>query len=329
MVEHLGHPHFRTIVEPAAPPLSLELASRILLLGSCFADRMGQAMADRWLPVTANPYGVIYHPLPLAQLLERLLDERPYEVADLTRHRERWYSLDHHGQFAADSPDDLLELLAAAYTAASQALAEADLLVITLGTAWGWWHHGSGRWAANCHRLPASQFSRRLVRTGALQEIWQPLVARLRRERPGCRVVLTVSPVRHLRDDAPANQVSKAQLLSLCWELCHSNELCRYFPAYEILMDDLRDYRYYDDDMCHPSRQAVGYIWDIFRHWCYVGESERYLAEWQGLAARLHHRHRQPLSPAASDFASRTHIELAEFRQRYPFARTPSPEEPS
>lgn len=312
---------FRTLVEPPAGHLALPLDGRYLGLGSCFAENLGRRFQRYRLPWRLNPHGIVYHPAPLAELLARLLADEPPRAEELVAHGGQWHSLAHHGRFADTDRQTLLARLAQAFREARAWLEQLDVLLLTFGTGWGYRHRPTGAWVANCHRLPQQEFDRELWRADDLAAAWQPVLAELFARRPQLQVVLTVSPVRHRRNDPRENQLGKAALLTAAWLLEQAfPERLHYFPAYEILLDDLRDYRFYQADLVHPDEQAIDYIWHRFAHWAFAPEDHEYFAAVEELERRLAHRPRDPESAAHRAFLQDTLRHLSELKLRRPHA---------
>ena len=248
-----------TLLPPSSP---LALTTSFVALGSCFADRMGARLSESYLRVTTNPVGIHYNPVSLARSLVSHPDP------ELFAHHGLWRSLDHHGHLSGRTPQECGRVLGRAEQELDEALQGAQVLLLTLGTAQVFETVVSGRIVANCHRLPQDLFRRRrLTVQESLEALGPPLEKWLRSDERR-RVILTVSPVRYLRDGLVDNNRGKAILLLTCEELVSLHPRIEYFPAYEILTDELRDYRFYADDMVQPSAVAVDYIWQKFsRHY--------------------------------------------------------------
>ena len=258
---------FTLPVEIPPFPWKSGYAAKHLFLGSCFTENIGGIMEGLKFKTDINPFGILYNPVSLADALGRLVTADPFAKEDLFHHGGLWHSYRHHGRFSGTDPDETLQRINQRLETGSRFLKQADFLLITLGTAWVYEQKTTGAVVANCHKVPAREFSRyRLTVTQSvaclrevLEEVWNI--------NPGIRVIFTVSPVRHTRDGAVENQLSKAVLLLACDALVtgFGKERCFYFPAYEIMMDELRDYRFYAADMIHPSPVAVDFIWDKFK----------------------------------------------------------------
>ena len=242
----------------------------VMLLGSCFSDNIGRRLCDDGFDVCHNPMGPLYNPASLHAFIDRLLSitesdgsvpesAEAYNASDLTRAGDgQWHALDFPLRYSGGDSDTLLCRINTECRAAARNLARARTIIITFGTAWCFEIISNGKVAGNCHKLPASEFVRRRRTPADITAMWQPLVHRLRDM--GKHVMATVSPIRHLADGLHGNQLSKATLLLAVDAL----EGIEYFPAYEAVIDDLRDYRFYADDLKHPSAMAVEYIYNIF-----------------------------------------------------------------
>lgn len=247
-----------------------------MLLGSCFSDNIGERLCSDGFDACHNPMGPLYNPASLHSYISRLLDGYTYTEADLTADSDgRLHALDFPLRYSSDEPAELLERINTECGCAADCLDRAGTLIVTFGTAWCFEIAANGKIAGNCHKLPASEFRRRRMEQSEIIALWQPLTQRLRAA--GKHVIATVSPIRHLADGLHGNQLSKATLL-LSLDAIDGIE---YFPAYEIMLDDLRDYRFYADDLKHPSPMAVEYIYNIFSQTYFSNET---LAE-----ARLRH----------------------------------------
>ena len=241
---------WRTEIEIPKSRWQIEPDDRILLVGSCFTDSIGQKMQAHGLRATTNPTGVLYNPLSIVQSLNG--DMR----VELVEHDGLYHSMSHHSSFSGTDSEQVLRRCLQSQAELHQALAEADVVFVTFGTAYVYFR--DGQVVANCHKLPESEFVRRRLSVQEILTAWRPLI----RTMPDKHWVFTVSPIRHQRDGMHQNQLSKATLLLAIEQLQQAfPEQVTYFPAYEIVLDELRDYRFYADDLVHPSAAAVDYIW--------------------------------------------------------------------
>lgn len=226
------------------------------MLGSCFSDEIGEQMQQRYLNVTCNPFGTLYNPLSIAQAMQMT------DMPQLVEHEGLWHSMAHHGSFSRADQHEAKQAIRTSIETMQQALQEATVIIVTFGTAWV--YEMNGQIVGNCHKLPESCFTRRRLSIEEIVAAWRPIFDRY----PDKHWLFTVSPIRHIKDGLHENQLSKATLLMAVEQIVlhsyPSPATRRYFPSYEILLDELRDYRFYADDLVHPSSLAVNYIWERF-----------------------------------------------------------------
>jgi hypothetical protein len=310
---------FRTVFEVGAADCTISHHNGIAALGSCFAEHIGGRLQAYKFRVALNPFGILYNPASIAGALERLRSGRPYEAGELFLHQGLWHSFDHHGRYSFPDREQALEKINADLRDGAVALRQADRLLLTLGTAGVFVVQKTGRIAANCHKLPGDTFERRRMSVSEIADCLSPVFEQMKSESPDLRIVLTVSPVRHLREGFIENQRSKAALLLAVEELCRSYDFAHYFPAYELLMDDLRDYRFYEADMVHPSPAAVDYIWEQFAGSYFTEETRRIIGAVQKLRTAAAHRPFHPDSAAHRTFVERTLADMSELERQHPF----------
>lgn len=289
---------FRTEIEIAPLDVRFGYENRTLALGSCFASHIADRLARARFHVTANPTGILFNPLSIAAAVRAFGTEVRRE--ELQHDAERWFHFGFHGDFAAPTAEEALRRMNAARRAGAGALRAADRVILTLGTAWV--YEREGEVVANCHRRPAAEFTRRRL---PVAEIVETLAALIEGPFASKEVLLTVSPVRHLGDGLAGNAVSKATLRLAAEELAGGFRNVAYFPSYEILMDDLRDYRFYADDLVHPAPQAVEYVWERFVAAALTGEARKLQPAVEEIVAAAAHRPRDPQSRAHRDFCRR------------------------
>ncbi|MFN0216225.1 MAG: GSCFA domain-containing protein [Saprospiraceae bacterium] len=265
--------NFRTALTALPAPFPITQAHRLLLIGSCFTEHISERLAERKFNAICNPFGIVYNPHSMAQCLERIAaGNQPFTENDLFENAGLWHSWEHHGRFSKPDKKETLEGINAACNVATEHLKKTDFLLLTFGTSDIFALRESGQVVANNHKMPAGLFTKRRLSVpeiveGTIQALER--VAHLQRVAhlegvPHVKVILTVSPVRHLRNGLVENQRSKAALVLACEEICAQLDYVHYFPAYELLLDDLRDYRFYAADMVHPSEVAVDYVWQFF-----------------------------------------------------------------
>ena len=287
---------FRTEIETTNNGLNLEAGDAVVLLGSCFSNEIGKRMACDKFNCLVNPFGTLYNPLSIAQALEILLgkaDETAARLSDSAFKADgQWYSWVFGTGFSADTCGELLQKTEAAVKRASSALLNARLLAVTFGTSRAWsLGHGSGYVVANCHRQPAGMFEEQDTGISQAVERLGAALNRLFALNSRIAVVFTVSPYRYLHYGMHSSNVSKAKLMLVAEELVERyNGRCCYFPSFEILNDELRDYRFYAPDMVHPSQQAADYIYTKFADASFSGNAQSFVNEWGAVAKTLSHR---------------------------------------
>lgn len=250
----------QTKIEIQKSPFTISYSDKVLFMGSCFANEVGSIMKELRFDVIVNPFGVLYNPASIAESLERLVSGRHFENEDFIKCDDIYKSLSHSSDFAAMSPDELRSKVNRQLNEASLFFKQSKWIVLSLGTRWIYRLSSNGKVVANCHKLPQSRFDREPLDVDDVVKLLSPLIS----DNPQKNWILTVSPVRHWKDGAHGNQLSKAVLLLAIEKLQNIYQNVHYFPAYEILLDELRDYRFYSEDMLHPSEQAVNHIWNIF-----------------------------------------------------------------
>ena len=286
---------FRTEVEIEQPGWGIEHSDKLLLLGSCFADNIGEKLLRAGFDATVNPFGTLYNPASVAHALERLLDARPFVEADLQDFGiEGWGVWDAHSLLCRPKKEDALSALNARFEEASGQLQKASVLMLTFGTAWVYKLKDTGAVVANCHHEPASRFVREKMSVEEILELWTPLLKRLHKINPALHILLTVSPIRHMKDGAHGNQLSKATLMLAVDSLREADSSAQtkpyYFPAYELVLDELRDYRFYADDMVHPSQAAVAFLWEKFGNTFFNARTREEAAKAEKQAKARDHR---------------------------------------
>ncbi len=271
--------------------------AKVLLVGSCFADEIGEKMLRGGFEAMVNPFGTLYNPASIAASLLRSISEREY-VKDSVEliHDEldgMWHSWMHHSRFSSTEQEVLIEKMNRTMHEVGTFLREADVLIVTLGTAIIYRIKETGMLVANCHKQPDSLFVRERLSAYDIADQWQMLLQLLESVNPKLKVIFTVSPIRHKRDGFHVNQISKGILLQSLDEIVNcksSNGKCYYFPSYEIMMDELRDYRFYADDMIHPSEKAVEYIWQRFQDTYFDNKTKDAVAKATKKWTRQQHR---------------------------------------
>ncbi len=281
---------FRTQLSKISFPFQIGYQHRILCMGSCFAENMGQRMSNYRFDALLNPFGILYNPISISDGMNLLLSHQEFTTEDLFQHQGLWHSFQHHGRFSGPDKSLVLNNINKALATARTTLQNTDRLILTLGTAATFQYKASNKVVANCHKLPGDQFTKQRLSVDACVLALSQTLKQIQTLRPDLKVLLSVSPIRHLRDGLIDNQRSKATLLLAAAELEKTFSFVHYFPAYEIMMDDLRDYRFYESDYAHPSKQAVDYIWDYFQDAFFTEETKDLLVEVGKVLRAAEHR---------------------------------------
>ncbi|GAB3998292.1 GSCFA domain-containing protein [Spirosoma daeguense] len=308
---------FHTEFSPEPLPYRIGLTSQIVTIGSCFADVMGRRLADHKLDVLNNPFGTIFNPTSIAKLLTMAFQGTS---PDENRYVERngiWFHYDFHSSLWAENRDELRSILVKRLSETAEAIQQADFLFLTLGSAIVYRHIETGKVVANCHKMPGTLFEKYLYQIDHLRDDMNRLLKILHKVNPKLKILLTVSPVRHTRDTLPLNSASKSTLRVLAHELTVWNNWVMYFPAFELMIDDLRDYRFYEADLIHPNAQAHDYIFEKFAETAFDAGLCDFINEWAQLRKSMAHR---PLygdkSPAHQQFLAKLVTQLEALSKR-------------
>ena len=319
---------FRTKVKLPADGLQISHADRLMSLGSCFSEQIGNRLTEAKFHCDVNPFGILYNPLSIAEALHLMLRGKPFDAdsPELFATADGWWhSFMHHSQFSAPTKDECLRLINERLQPAIEALPQLDCLLITLGTAYVYFktdRHAAPEdcygVVANCHKLPESMFVRKLMTPADMSNALRLALDPLFKLNPKLQVLFTVSPIRHARDGFHANQLSKASLLLAVDALCQDYPGCHYFPSYEIQLDELRDYRFYADDMLHPSASAVNYIWECFCETYFTPKTRALISECRDIRQALEHRPFHPESPAYKSFLTQIVLRINRLTEKCP-----------
>jgi hypothetical protein len=258
---------FQTIVEIPEYDWKAGYNQPALFMGSCFTENIGQKMLDLKFPADINPFGILYNPMSVSTGLQILVNQKTFTKSDLVMHNGLWHSFQHHGMFSSSNQDEVLNAINSRIYSSGEFFKKAGFLFITFGTAWIYRLKRSEELVSNCHKIPAGEFFRERLSVNEIVLEYRELLDKVWEFNPEVKVVFTVSPIRHWKDGAIENQRSKATLLLAVDEIIteFGAEKCAYFPSYEIVMDELRDYRFYANDMLHLSEMSIQHIWEKFQ----------------------------------------------------------------
>lgn len=311
----------KLITEVTLPkyPFKLEHNTPVLMMGSCFTENIGRQLERYLFPVCINPFGVIYNPLSVKKGLEALIRKEAYIEEDLNLHNNLWFSFDHYTGFSSPERDESLEQINASFTSAKELLKKAGFLIMTWGTSWVYTYNKTGQVVCNCHKIPAKEFTRTRLSTRDIIVAYESFLPELFEFNPTLKLIHTVSPVRHWKDGAHGNQLSKATLL-LAGDALQKKypDQFFYFPSYEILMDELRDYRYYAEDMVHTSDQATAYIWEKFQEVLIHEDSHEIIKDLEPLLRMRRHRPLSKNKEAQKELAKKVQEGTKQLMAKYP-----------
>ncbi len=294
-------------------------ADQLMLMGSCFTIHIGTALAERGFRTLSNPTGILFDPTAVARHLHDIQRNRRYTAADFFEHNECWNHWDFHSDFSHTQLEQAVQELNAAILTAHTFVQQASWLVITLGSAFRYVRRDDGRPVANNHRAPADGFEKQLLSVEEITAALSEAVLALRTTNPGLQLLLTVSPVRHIRDGVVENNRSKARLLEAVHQLCERLPHTYYFPAYELVIDVLRDHRWYDIDLVHPNFAATSYVFEQFSLLCMTENTRKRCEEVYQLTLARRHRPRFPDTEAHRKFEAETLKKLTQLKQQLPW----------
>lgn len=289
---------FKTNIESINYPWKIGYGSRLLFTGSCFADEIGKRFLDHKFQCQVNPLGIHFNPVSLFHSFGYITGERSLRKEDLVHRDGRWHHFDFHGVFSGETPEDTLSAIHTPLELTRHFIEQGDFCFITLGTSQVHVYKPTARIVANNHKFPAEDFESRTLDQKEVEEALAGIIQSLKEIRPGIKIVFTVSPVRYLRNGMHANQVSKARLL-LAVDAVTDNREIFYFPSYELFMDDLRDYRFYGEDLVHPAKIGVDYTWEVLTRALMSEQTLAQLSQVRKLLQSFRHR---PIYPESKEY---------------------------
>lgn len=281
---------FRTEVNPRPFDQKIGLGEKIFSIGSCFAENIGNKFAESKQSILVNPFGIIYNPLSVCSLINKSLEDRTFDKEGYINKDGVWYHTEMHSRVTAVSREILEKMINEISVATKKSISACQWILITLGTAVIYETLDNNRLVANCHKIPANNFNKRILKSAEIVEALEATIKLIKSINPSVKLVFTVSPVRHIKDTIFVNTISKSTLLIAIHELIERHKGVYYFPAFEIMMDDLRDYRFYSDDMLHPSKMAQEYIWNKLVESSFSDELISFIRKWDKINKSLSHR---------------------------------------
>ncbi|WP_430411810.1 GSCFA domain-containing protein [Kordia sp.] len=292
--------------------------ANVCLLGSCFSEHMGKKLSYYKFNTFQNPVGILFHPKAIENLILKAINQDEFTEDDIFYANERWHCFEAHSALSTIDKDVLLSNLNTALKETFKTLHEASHIIITLGTAWTYRYIETDTIVANCHKIPQKKFLKELLSVDDITASVENCVALLKSINPKITTIFTVSPVRHLKDGFIENQRSKAHLLAGIHQVVTARHQIHYFPSYEIMMDELRDYRFYTEDMIHPNVLAIQYIWEKFSHAWISHESETTMKTIENIQKGLAHKPFNPNAQQHQDFLAKLQVKITQLQVRFP-----------
>lgn len=315
--------HFEFDIKKLAEPIGH--GHSLMLAGSCFTENMGEKLQNYKFNVLQNPNGILFNPVSVAETITACIENRLYTESGLFHYNEGWHSWQHHSRFSGLTADEALEKINTSTAQAHNYLKDADYLMLTLGSAWIYTltekapNAKKGAVAANNHKAPADWFYRRLMMPEEVLHALDNMIHRLFRFNPKLKIIFTISPVRHLREGVIENNRSKAVLIQCVHHLVDKFNKLYYFPAYELVIDDLRDYRFYAEDLVHPNYHATQYVWEKFTGACISEESRLLIRELHSVNLAFHHKPFNPSSGQHKKFLQTFYEKTMALHQQHPY----------
>ena len=299
----------------------IDYHANLILLGSCFAENIGDKLSYYKFRSSVNPFGILFHAKAIETFLFMATQQEEYAEEDIFFYNEQWHSFDAHSSLSSPDKLELLFNLNNGLINAYQRLKSATHIIITLGTSWVYRLKQLDMIVANCHKVPQKEFDKSLLSVDDNLKSLQTSVALLKSVNPKVKIIFTVSPVRHIKDGSVENTVSKSNLLSAVYNITKSHEDLDYFPSYEIMMDELRDYRFYKEDMIHPTSLAVDYIWQKFKDsWISEGSGQM-MKNIEDIQKGMTHKPFNPDSEAHKSFLQKLEVKKQDISANYPHIR--------
>ncbi len=281
---------FRTQIPLKKAHNQIDYQSKVLLFGSCFSENIGNKLNYFKFQNSSNPFRILFHVKAIENLITNAINQKEYTEEDILFHNERWHCFDAHSGLSDTSKNTLLQNLNSAIKSTHQQINDASHLIITLGTAWVYRFIETDAIVANCHKVPQKKFLKEILPVDEIAESLEAIISLIKNVNPTIEIIFTVSPVRHLKDGFTENSLSKAHLLSAIYQIIEPRKHLHYFPSYEIMLDDLRDYRFYNSDMIHPNETAIEYIWEHFKNTWIDESSQNLMTEIDSIQKGLAHK---------------------------------------
>lgn len=306
---------FRTQYKINKELRSIDYNSEIILFGSCFSENIGAKFDYFKFQSTTNPYGILFNPVAIEKAISESIEGKKYTDKDLISHNDLWHSFNHHSDFSGSEKSDVLNKINTTILATQKKLRSASHIIITLGTSWVYQSNETKEIVANCHKIPQREFAKKLLSITEIEKSIKNIKDTINNFNSDVHIIFTVSPVRHLKDGMIENTLSKSHLIAAIHTSLDTNT--SYFPAYEIMMDDLRDYRFYKEDMLHPNQLAVDYIWENFKKTWIANETEKLQETIENIQKSLAHKPFNPSSEQHKKFRNNLEKRILELKNNF------------
>ncbi len=308
---------FRTEFQAEKAATSISHKDMVMLIGSCFAENIGEKLSAYKFNTCLNPFGILFNPASIAQSLDILSNNSfVFKENDLHFYNDEWCSFFHHGKFSNTDLSQCLHTINEALFLTRKYLQQTDYLILTLGSSIIYRYHGNV--VANCHKLPQKEFEKTMLSIDEIISVLLKSIVRIREFNPKIKIIFTISPVRYIKDNMVENKLSKANLIIAVHQLLEKLDNSYYFPAYEIMMDDLRDYRFYSSDMIHPSDVAIDYIWELFSKTFFDKQTWDINEMIHEILLAKNHRLKNPFSQESKKFKTKQIEKIHQIKELYP-----------
>lgn len=314
----------QTTVPLHAEDEQIDYGSSVLLLGSCFVENIGSKLEYYQFQTLQNPLGILFHPEAIENFIGRSVEEKKYKAPDVFNFNERWHCFDAHSDMSGPSKEQLLDNLNSALHDTRNQLENATHIIITMGTARVYRNIETQKRVANCHKIPQKNFTKELLTKEEIEESLKQIIVNIRKVNENAAVIFTISPVRHLKDGFVENQRSKANLISAVGKIMEAslkNKNLHYFPAFEIMLDELRDYRFYAEDLVHPNNLAIDYIWEKFKNVWVSDQAESVMKAVEEIQKGLSHRPFHEDSEQHQLFLKSLNDKISVLNKEFPFMK--------
>ncbi len=315
--------NFTTAVPISKSKFPIDYQSKIVSFGSCFAENMASKFDYFKFQNTCNPFGILFHPLAIEKIISKAINLELFTQEDIFFHNERWHCFDVHSDVSNSDKEVFLRTLNELVKASNSQISEASHIIITYGTSWVYRNKVSKKVVANCHKVPQVQFDKEILSVAIIEKSIQNTIDLIEKVNPICNIIFTVSPIRHVKDGFQENQRSKANLISALYSILEvpPSGVRGLFPSYEIMMDELRDYRFYTEDMLHPNQIAIDYIWERFSETTISDGANLIMTEVESIQRGLAHRPFNPNSESHLKFLNQLELKISKLKKEFPFMK--------